>query len=304
VLGGLPAVAPADFTPGCKGPDLFPAVGDPAALDFFCAVTLHQYGFWSDDGAGYVEPYFGMLDGRLRKGAEFMFRAYLRAAQADPRFLAPERQAELRAGELSWVLAEDDGECRIPMFESHLELAKGCGRHFVEHGTGPAALIAAANASPHPYESFVFSFGRVPGYAEDPLRKKLSLLAIMLKNRPERFLEIGSADLRPVVDYHVQRTFLRTGMVEIDDPALRSRVAARRFLAAAEEETIRRAVFDAVDMLCAVSHKDVAGIDWFFFSLRRKCYEMQAPDCASCAVDAVCGHHVELFQPIVRTTFY
>jgi len=304
VLSNLQSVLPANFAPGCMGQGLFPPIGHPRAVDFFFAVTLHQYGFWSDDGTRYLEPYYGMLDGIRRKGAEFMFRAFWKTAETDPDFLLPDRQASLTAIDLRRALAEDDGICRIPMFESHLNLASAYGRHLVDNRIEPSSLASLANVAPYPFEFFRNRVGHIPGYAEDPLEKKLSLLAIILKNRPEHFLEISNADLIPIVDYHIQRTFLRTGMVELDCGTLRTRVSERCFLTSEEESAIRTEVYRAVELLSRVSGKDIAALDWFFFSLRRKCYEMEAPDCGTCGVNAVCAHHVELFQPVIRTTFY
>lgn len=304
VLAGTKSVLPANFAPGCMGQGLFPPIGHPRAVDLFFAVTLHQYGFWSDDGIRYLEPYYGMLDGIRRKGAEFMFRAFWKTAEDDPDFLRPERQASLTAIDLQRALAEDDGICRIPMFESHLILARAYGRYLVDNRIEPSSLTSLANVAPYPFQFFRDRVGHIPGYAEDPLEKKLSLLAIILKNRPEHFLDIANGDLIPIVDYHIQRTFLRTGMVEVGPGELRTRISERRLLSDEEEALIRQQVHAAVRELSGVSGRDIAALDWFFFSLRRKCYEMEAPDCGSCGVDGVCAHHVELFQPVLRTTYY
>ena len=300
----LDDVVPYDFANPAFGEGLFPEPGSPLALDYFFAVTLHQYGFWSDDGAGYAEPYYGLLDGISRKGAEFMFRAYMKKAEADPGFLTPERQASLSREELEDVLATDDGPCVLPMFDTHLELARAYGFDMLSQGLSPEKIVDISNSRQDPFRTFVEFCERIGGYQEDPLRKKTSLLAIILKNRPEAFLNIENSDLVPVVDYHIQRTFLRTGMVEIEDLDLRRKVAARRFLQTNEEDALRRTVYEAVELLEVLSGKDVAAIDWFFFSFRKLCHEMTDPACERCPVAAVCKRYVELFQPVFRTTFY
>jgi hypothetical protein len=48
----------------------------------------------------------------------------------------------------------------------------------------------------------------------------------------------------------------------------------------------------------------MAACDFFLFSMRRRCPEMQEPDCAACPADPACAHRKELFQPVRRTTFY
>jgi hypothetical protein len=54
----------------------------------------------------------------------------------------------------------------------------------------------------------------------------------------------------------------------------------------------------------ALSGRSMGAVDWFFFNARRRCPEMTEPDCANCAIDSVCAHRKELFQPVRRTTFY
>ena len=283
---------------------MFPPEGNVWAIDYFFAVTLHQYGFWTDDGAGYVEPYYGILDGERRKGAEFMFRAMLKTAQNFPAFLAPDGQAAATREQVAAAFSEDDGECRLPMFESHLQLTNEYGQYLLARDLDPQQIVAEANRAESPIKKFVSIMRNVPGYGEDPLQKKLFLLAIILKNRPEGFLDISGSDLRPVVDYHIQRTFLRTGMVQVAHGDLRTALTTRRFLSFAQEKSIRRDVYEAVDELCRASGKDIASIDWLFFKLRKTCHEMKIPDCPTCPVKDVCQQHTELFQPIVRTTYY
>jgi hypothetical protein len=303
-LREMPAVEAVDFCGTGLGAELFPPENAPWTVDYFFSVTLHQYGFWTDDGQRYLAPYYGLLDGVPRKGAEFMFRAWLRAGQNDPAFFTPEHQAEMTLDRLREALAEDDGTCRLPMLDSHLELARGYGRSMLAAGCTPADIVAAANRSDTPCDTFVESCRQLVGYREDPLQKKSSLLAIILKNRPERFLRIQASELRPVVDYHIQRTFLRTGMVLVAPGSLRSAVADRRFIQAADEAAIRTTVYEAVDRLSARSGKDIAAIDWFFFRMRKTCHEMEAPACADCPVGDLCPRLDELFQPVFRTTAY
>ena len=67
---------------------------------------------------------------------------------------------------------------------------------------------------------------------------------------------------------------------------------------------VREATFQAIKNLVKRSGLSVAVIDYFFFTNRTRCPEMTEPDCPSCALDSVCAHRKELFQPVLRTTFY
>ena len=58
--------------------DLFPPVGDPAAVEWFAAATLQQYGFWYEVDGGYGGPMIATIDGVQRKGSDYLWAQYLR----------------------------------------------------------------------------------------------------------------------------------------------------------------------------------------------------------------------------------
>ena len=102
----------------------------------------------------------------------------------------------------------------------------------------------------------------------------------------------------------VVRSALRTGLVRVDDPALRQRLENRQLLAAADEAAVRDATYAAIGRLMAQTGLSAAAIDWFFFQNRTRCPETQDPDCPDCPVQALCARETGLFQPVYRTTAY
>ena len=149
------------------------------------------------------------------------------------------------------------------------------------------------------------TLAEIPGYAEDPLQKKAMLLAIVLENRPERFLKVADPESAvPIIDYHLQRSALRTGLVRVADPALRKKLEARELLSEAEEGRVRAATYAAIGKLIARSGLSAAAVDWFFFQNRTRCPETTEPKCAECPVQAICARATRLFQPVFRTTAY
>nr|HPJ71935.1 hypothetical protein [bacterium] len=300
VLASLPDLPSIDY---CSG--LFPPEGDPTAPDYFFAVTLHQYGFWYDDGNKYTRPMYAVLEGEERKGSDFLFGAFARAARREPDFLLPRVQSRITDGRLAELLADDSGICPLPLLSTHGRLARGYGADIVARGLRPGALLAAANSSPDPLKTFLDLAGSLTGYREDPFRKKILLLALILSNRPERFL--SAADSRhwsPIVDYHNLRCALRLGLVEVRDRDLSAKLAARTFVSGEEEFLLRKLVWEAVREMIAVSGRSVGQVDALLFRARRSCPEMTEPDCPSCIFGGVCRRRTELFQPVYRTTFY
>jgi sugar/nucleoside kinase (ribokinase family) len=292
--------APSSFL----GPGL-PAQGEPGALAFFLAVTLQQFGFWYERSGRYHEPMIAPLGGISRKGSDYLFAAYLRAQAFEPGFCAPARQAALTQDELRTVFRADDGSDPLPALELHLEQAHRYGEDMLALGLTPASLLEQASSSRLPVRALLSLLDGVGGYKEDPLRKKSCLLALILAQRPERFLVPGAGEaVPPAIDYHLMRSCLRTGLVEVRDPELRRALVERRVIDAAQEWTVRQAAWQAIQQVTERSGRSAGTVDWFFFSARRRCPEMTPPDCARCALDPACAHRQELFQPVHRTTFY
>jgi hypothetical protein len=299
LIAGLPEITPFAFT----GPDL-PAVGHAAALDYFFSSTLQQFGFWSIADGRYEHPLLARIDGEQRKGAFYMFRAWLRWLETDPERLSPAAQAELTEAELLTVLRADDGTDPVPDVATHLALAHAYGRDMLALALTPHTAMQRISNSPAPLRALLQLLDHVGGYKEDPLRKKAGLLAIILQQRPERFLCGGDGDMPPVVDYHVMRSCLRMGLVDVVDETLAARLIERALLCDADEWAVRAAAYRAMQLLVTESGKSMGAVDWFFFQARQRCPEMSAPRCDLCAVDPACAHRKELFQPVRRTSFY
>lgn len=299
LIAQSPEMMPFDFT----GPDL-PAADHPAALDYLFVTMLQQFGFWTIQDNRYDRPLVAAIDGETRKGAFYLFRAYLRWLHTDPHKLTPAGQAELGRDELLAVLRADDGSDPMPALDMHLDLARRYGREMLALGVTPRDLVDRAVASTSPTQTLLKQLDHVGGYKEDPLRKKSALLAMVLQQRPERFFADAPRDVPPVIDYHVMRSCLRIGLVDITDAGLAERMAARQLLAPDEEWAVRAAAYAAIEELVRKSGSTVGAVDWFFFQARSRCPEMSEPLCGECAVDPACAHRKELFQPVYRTSFY
>ena len=101
---------------------------DPKALDYFFAVTLQQFSFWTEQKDRYHQPLLAPLGGVMQKGAFYLFAAYSRQLESDADFFSPERQANLSRKELLDVFRSDDGLDPMPALDLHLELAQQYGR--------------------------------------------------------------------------------------------------------------------------------------------------------------------------------
>jgi hypothetical protein len=245
------------------------------------------------------------LGGKSLKGSDYLWAAYRRALDRDPDFFSPARQALLNANDLADVFRADDGTNPLPAFDLHWQQAQAYGRDMQSLSWTPSRILEAANQASQPRQTFSSRLDHVGGYKEDPLRKKSMLLALILEQRPEKFLRPAPPEAAPpVIDYHLMRSCLRIGLIDIGDEALRQRVIQRAQVSAEDEWAIRFAAYQAIQQVQQQSGRSMGAVDWFFFGARRRCPEMTEPDCSHCAVDPVCVHRKELFQPVMRTTFY
>lgn len=301
LISSLPDVDPFDFT----GPE-YPPVDHPAALDYFFVATLQQFGFWEASEERYQAPMIACIEGVEAKGSDYLWRAYLRKLTAgEGIFYTPQHQAKLTREAMMDLFRADDGTDPMPALDLHLSQARSYGEDMLSLGLTPVEIVDRANISETPLQTFLEHLDHISGYKEDPLRKKSVLLALILVQRPECFLHLHEDDLiPPIIDYHLMRSCLRTGLLEVEDPKLREKLHNRQILQPDEEWGVRHAAFDAIQRVTALSKKGMGAVDWFFFNARHRCPEMKEPDCEHCPVDPVCAHRKELFQPVIRTTFY
>jgi sugar/nucleoside kinase (ribokinase family) len=301
LIGTLPEVTPFNFT-GSE----FPPVDHPAALDYFFAAALQQFGFWEESKGRYQRPMIAEIGGVKSKGSDYLWRAYLRElAVGEGQFYRPSQQAKMSLEDMLNLFRADDGSDPLPVVDLHLTQAHAYGKDMVALGLSPREIVDRANASEHPLQGFLEQLDHIGGYKEDPLRKKAVLLAIILAQRPERFLEFEEDHpIPPVIDYHLMRSCLRIGLVELKDEAFQAKVSNRDILKQDEEWAVRYPSYEAIQQVVELSGKSMGAVDWFFFNARRRCPEMTEPECARCPVDPVCAHRKELFQPVLRTTFY
>lgn len=300
MVAALDEAAPFNFI----SPELPPA-HHPKTLDYFFAVTLQQFSFWNEKNNRYHTPLIAPLGGVSQKGAFYLFDAYRRRLESDADFCSPARQANLSRAELLEILRADDGSDPMPALDLHLEMANAYGRDMLALRLTPEVILQQAQASPTPLRTFIAVLDTIGGYKEDPLRKKSGLLALILNQRPESFLTFADGEqVEPVIDYHLMRSCLRVGLVDILDAELKTKVTNRELISPADEWAIRHTAYRAIEEVVELSDKSTGAVDWFFFGARKRCPEMTEPECALCQIDSVCAHRKELFQPVLRTTFY
>jgi len=285
--------------------DMYPQLNHPEAMNFFFFVCLHQFGFWYGDNFGYVKPLVGSMGGKISKGSDLLWKASLKALNSDSTIFRPIRLANIEPEELLLkVFVDDNGPIPYPDIEDRFRITRMYGRWFVENGTNPSDVMSEANEQDAPLKHFLAIIRQIDGFNEDLLEKKNMLLAMVMANRPEKFLVVKDPqNWSPFTDYHLMRVALRLGIIDLDkDKYVHNRY--RQWVTAEAEHDIRSTTQAAVKQLIRESGRTMSFIDEKLWSARRYCPEMSEPDCPKCIFAEVCKKRTELFQPVFRTTAY
>lgn len=286
--------------------DMYPELNHPSAIDFFFFCCLHQYGFWHGDEKGYCQPLYGMLDGKLVKGSDLIWKVSKKALDRNQGQFKPRELYDIAPHELvRRIFHDDNGPILFPDFETRFQLTRAYARTLLVTDSSPEKIVEIANANKNSLEEFLYLTGKIPGFNKDPLMKKNLLLAMALANRPEKFLKVNDPqNWTPIVDYHLMRVSLRLGLVVLHDRRARFLNEAREWVLENEEENIRYFTHQAVQNLIEQSGLSMFAIDKLLWMARRYCPEMEEPDCEKCIFTSVCKKDTTLFQPVFRTTAY
>jgi len=294
-----------DVTPFPFISPLLPPAGHPQTLDYFFAVTAQQFSFWTAQNNHYHRPLIARIDDLELKGSDYFFYAYWRRLARNPDFCSPRRQATLSREELLDIFRADNGDDPMPALDLHLREAHRYGRDMLALGLTPQLALQKALDAPVPLFALLKLLDQIGGYKEDPLRKKSGLLALILSQRPEQFLPLPAGpEVDPVIDYHLMRSCLRVGLIDVLDPELHRKLAGRQIVSPADEWAVRYGAYRVIEQVVARSGKSAGAVDYYFFGARSRCPEMSEPECWHCQLDPVCAHRKGLFQPVLRTTFY
>lgn len=282
----------------------YPTVGDENAVGLILASTIQDFGFWYADEKGYKEPMYAKIYGSLEKGSDFHRYAWMRSYKKNQDIAKPEVQASMLPSEFKKIYRDDHGRFPLPMIGTRTRLANDYGDKMLEMGFESAKelLDYSENYLINNGKGFLEILDNFSGYS-DPLRKKSNLVRMIFENRPEDlFSPKDPENKQPIIDYHLQRTFLRTGMVDPGD--FRDKIARREWIDREAHDKIRREVYEAFKEIVEINGKSIEAVDYKLFSARRYCPEMSEPDCSQCSLSKVCSKQKEFFQPVYRTTYY
>ncbi|MGD2200642.1 MAG: hypothetical protein PVJ38_03285 [Candidatus Bathyarchaeota archaeon] len=232
-------------------------------------------------------------------GWDFIEFAYLNMVKEDSQLLDPSNLADLSVDEVSLKIRpffSDDGtpeNCTLDRLGERSAFLIDIGKKISDRYEGRVKNLVNSSGGYllRDGEGLYEILEQFEAY-KDPLRKKSGLFikimmdAGLIKARdPENFI--------PVVDYHIQRAFLRMGCVEIVDQDLEDKLKTREPLGS--DEGIRLRCIEAMNKISAVSGYQAAQLNDFFYPLGRSCC-MEKMLC----VDGECNKDPCTFNKVVE----
>lgn len=136
----------------------------------------------------------------------------------------------------------------------------------------------------------------LPGFEQDPLKKKANLLITFLRYRPENFIDF---EPDPMIDYHIMRIFLRMGLLQIPD--------YNAEMAIENEYLIRCYCYYIMQALSTYSKYDLSTINFFFWALGKTvCMYVQHTCLKSgvCPLESICPQLILRREPRIETINY
>lgn len=144
----------------------------------------------------------------------------------------------------------------MPALDLLLEIAQQYGKDMLALQLTPKVVLERATVSTQPLQTVLALLDLIGGYKEDPLRKKSSLLALILNQHPKCFLPLRQDEqVEPVIDYHAMCACLRIGIIEVLDKELTRKLLNRQMVSPLEEWSVRYACYRAYQQLVALTGK-------------------------------------------------
>jgi hypothetical protein len=128
-------------------------------------------------------------------------------------------------------------------------------------------------------DGFYSVMGSISAFAEDELEKKIRVLAHDL-HRENILVFIDPENLRPAVEYHILRLYLRTGRVYPADECVREQLQSPSYPSRARlVKVLRRAVEEAMALTALYAGMDVAILNYVEWQIGRTICTADAPYC-------------------------
>lgn len=208
----------------------------------------------------------GNIDGKYMKGWDYLVAVLRKKQESDPDFFTPERMKNLTVDEIKPLLST------INRIEERVNLLNDCGKKLSEKFDGKVIRLFEMS------EGFLLKkdgkgllklLSEFEAY-KDPLSKKsvvflhcCSDVGLLRIKDPQNF--------KMPIDYHMMRVALRTGIIDVIDKELETRLKNKEPVNEKDVLMIRLKAQEAYQIISEYSMFDIPQLDLIFWSLGRSC---------------------------------
>ena len=225
-------------------------------------------------------PLEGLLDGRIKRGWDYLTARFEMEARRDPSILEPADWADFPAGRIRKTFRDERYGERLTDPDGRAALLRDLGAHMLAWGWRRADALyhyceaRVATGSPN----LLDTLARTVAYRDPVHKKSLFFLALMRNTHGWRYADDDK--LGPPVDYHEVRGHLRIGTVRVTGPELERKLRGGVEVSEDEDVALRQAVYDAIMQLAQESGAaSPSQLHYLFWNVFRTLCSRRRPRC-------------------------
>ncbi len=233
-----------------------------------------------------VPPLEGTIDGRKLRGWDFLTAKFEASVRVHAQLLHPQYWSLMTAQDMSTLFHDPLIGARLSDPSGRSLLVRDMGREMSRRGWATAddifRLCSGRVATGDP--NLFGELSRFRAY-DDPVRKKSIFFLSLMKNSNIWSYSDDSL-LGAPVDYHEMRGHLRIGTVVVNDEILLSKLHRGEVVSAAEDVSLRSAVYEAILLLSELTGiRNPSQLHYLFWNVFRACCKRDETHCHSCPKD-------------------
>ena len=226
----------------------------------------------------------GYVGGKLRKGWDYLRERMIKETEADFAFVSPANLSAMSGARIEAMLHDSEFGSTVTDADGRAKILNDIGLKMQEleiEGVWPLYLRSGGWLASKGSAGLIKMLSEFSTYRADPVQKKtFFFLALMFNQGYWNYQD--PENLGTPVDYHEVRGHLRLGTAEILDSELRAKILAGQEVTREDDIDIRRAVFDAIMGVSAISGRTPNDLHYFFWNVFRNCCRRDETHCDGC----------------------
>jgi len=298
--------------PRVRGSSLVEYTQGHALVIFYTSAICHQ-----------TKSLVGKINGQHLKGWNYLYKAFKRCAETDPDLLHPNFMEHLSTNMLRYIVSDKQklNTSKLTQVEERVELLRDAAARLKQYNhSDPRTLYGEGRLNGE--KGIYQRMNEYKAFSMDPTFSKKTTVFVMGMVRSLLWLELlDPGNLKPMPDYHKERFALRTGMVEVTDNAILTKLKARQHQERNIDDALRIETGNAFLKMVDSSRRDFFDLELLAWAFARN-YCADSTQCEypkdskgdwdkysepltrSCPFENVCTRRTTLWEPTVDTLLH